>query len=71
MGIPVSDMSHGDLHNTTGWGGVKTLAAWGVLGLDFGGPPMEAILNCGVPITLITVQDTSSNLKAKGFDSPK
>ena len=34
-----------------------TLAEWVRLGMDFGGPPMEDILSCGVPRTLITVWD--------------
>ena len=46
-------------------GGVTTDAAWVGPGAAFGNPYMEAILNCGVPITLNTIWDSASKLNTR------
>ena len=46
-------------------GGVTTDAAWVGPGAAFGNPSMEAILNCGVPITLNKIWDSASKLNTR------
>ena len=48
---------------------LKTAESWVELGVDFGVLAMEAILSCGVPITLSTVWDSAYKLKAIYFDT--
>ena len=55
-GTSVFVMARGDICTTIGWGGVgdnHCSLCW--IGVDFGNPSIEAILNSGVSITLNTV----------------